>query len=124
MLLTGGLVVLAALTAMAIVGWVIVAANHNTGHRSFAVTVRNNRSDAVTIQPCARYFCNKLSPVELPAGSSYTWQTNDDDAGIDSFVVEAASRGRILGCLAQHGGVSQLGDQVMLRVSDLKECVT
>lgn len=124
MLLIGGLVILAVIVVMAVAGWVIFATSHNAGHRSFTVTVLSNRSYAVTVQPCARYYCNQLSPVDLPAGTSYSWQTNDGDDGIHSFVVEAAHQGRILGCLAQHDDVSQLGDHVTLRVSDLKECVT
>jgi hypothetical protein len=118
-----GLGVFVAIAVMAITCWVIVGSSHNPGHRRFAVTVMNDRIDGVTIQPCARFFCNKFRPVDLPAGRSYTWQTTDGDAGVHSFVVEVSPHGRILGCVGQLG-LDAAGDQIAVRVSDLQECVS
>jgi hypothetical protein len=118
-----GVAVLVAIAVMAIVGWVIVGTSHSPGHRRFNLTVINDRSDAVAIQPCARFFCDKFRPVNLAAGRSYTWQTTDGDAGVHSFVVEISPHGRILGCLGQRG-VDVTGDQIAVRVSDLQECVS
>jgi hypothetical protein len=111
-----------AIAGMAITGWVVVGTSHNVGSRRFAVTVTNDRSDAVAVQPCGRYFCNNFRPVDLRPGGSFTWGTNDGDAGIHSFVV-AAPAGRILGCLGQ-GDSGQVAKAVALRVTDFRECVT
>ncbi len=116
-------VVLAAIAAMAIVGWTIAATSHNSGHRSFAVSVVNDRGEEVSIQPCARFFCDKFRPVDLPAGASHTWQTTDGDAGVHSFVVNDAPRGRILGCLAEHG-LNGAAGQVSVRVTELERCIS
>lgn len=112
-----------AIAAMAIAGWAIAGTSHNPGHRSLAVTVLNDRGEDLTIQPCARFFCNKSRPVDVPAGTSHTWQTTDGDDGVHSFVVEVPPHGRILGCLAQHG-LNGAGAQVAIRVSNLEKCVT
>ena len=56
-------------------------------------------------------------------GQSQTWRTSNGDADVRSFVVEVAPSGRILGCLAQHG-LSPVGGSVVVRVSELEECVT
>ena len=122
-LLVIGFLVIAAIAVMAIAGWVIASTSHNQGQQRFAVTVINDRDTRVTIQPCARFFCNKFQPVDLAAGASHTWQTTDGDAGVRSFVVEAAPNGRILGCLAQHG-LNRAGDSAVVRVSQLEKCVT
>jgi hypothetical protein len=116
------LVLLVGIAVMAIVGWLIAAASHSPGRTGFSVTVLNDRSESLTIQPCSRFFCNEFQPLEIAPGTSHTWQTTDADAGIHSFVVEAAPRGRILGCMSarpESGGQSPV-----IRVSDLERCVT
>jgi len=118
-----GLIVLAAIAGLAITGWIVASTGHNPGHRSFAVSVVNNRGEAVTIQPCERYFCDKFGPVDLPAGAIHTWQTTDGDAGVHSFMVEAAPHGRILGCLGQHG-FTAVGEAVSVPLTAIERCVT
>lgn len=116
-------VVFAAIVAMAIAGWIVVATSNNPGHTRFAVTVVNDRPHSLAIQPCGRFDCSSFAPVEVSASSSYTWHTTDGDASIHSFVVAVSPSGRVLGCLAQQG-LNPVGHRAVVRVSELEECVT
>lgn len=119
-----GVAVVATIAVMAIAGWVIAAANsHNKGSQRLSITVMNDRSERVAVQPCDRYFCSRFKPIDLAAGESYTWQTTDGGSGVHSFVVEVAPGGRILGCLAQQGIHAPSG-RAVIRVSELERCVS
>lgn len=118
-----GLLVIGAVTAIAIAGWVIASASNGQGGRPLSVTVINDGGTNVAIQPCARFFCSKFQPVEVAAGASHTWQTSDGDSGVKSFVIEATPGGRILGCVAEHG-LNPVAGSAVVRVSDREKCVT
>ena len=111
-----GVVALGAVVVMAGAG-LVIARLASTHGKPFSVTVLNDRGSAVALQPCARFFCTRFRPIELPSGVSHTWRTDTSDAGVHSFVVEAAPDGRILGCLDQHA-LTAVG-----RVSELQTCV-
>lgn len=109
--------------AMAVTGWVIVAANRGAdGGRPLSIAVLNDTTATVTLQPCARYFCDSFKTVDVDSGSTHTWSTNDSGKGIHSFVVEVASNEQILGCLAQRGIAGR--GSATIRVSQLQECMT
>lgn len=118
-----GLGVVAAVLVMAVLGWAISATGHSQGRQQFSVTVINDSGERVTIQPCGRFFCSTFPSVDLAAGGSHTWRTNDGDTGVYSFVVEVAPGGRILGCLARHG-VASMADRAEVSVTDLERCVS
>jgi hypothetical protein len=114
--------VVGAIAAMAITGWVIAAASDGQGRQRFRITVINDRDTKVAAQPCARYFCDSFRPIDLAAGASYTWLTTGGDAGIRSFVIEAAPNGRILGCVAQNSSVNRSSNDAVYHVSALEKC--
>jgi hypothetical protein len=117
------LAIVSAIAVMAVAGWLVAGASHGPGRHQFAVTVLNDRDARVSIQPCGRYFCNRYRAVNLAARGAHTWHTNDGDDGVRSFVVETASGGRILGCLAYHHA-TRANAPIAVRVSVLQKCIS
>jgi len=107
---------------LAAVGGVIWATDHSPGPHYTVVTVTNDGSTPVTVQPCGRYTCAGSVPVALAPGGSYTWHPTGGDRTISSFVVED-SVGRVEGCLGQTDSVKP-SNEVTLRTTERQDCVT
>jgi hypothetical protein len=86
------------------------------------VTVINDGTRTVELQPSCGVLCHPFEPAVLRPGASYTWHTIDREPGIQTFGVHIP-HGRSLGCIGQRGG-DHAGGSVTFRVSMLEECVS
>ena len=104
---------LVTVTVVGVIGYVVIAGANQ--HALQRLTVRNDTSNEVSIQPCERFLCDSHPAVMLQAGSQYRWETTR----IRSFVVSVPD-GRVLGCLMSPSSV----DATTLAVSRIEDCVT